>query len=208
MLRKRRLDTPRTSSPDTPSTSSHDTPRTPLRRGFPSTRRFGLLTILTLFVALSAGCGKDDPMSPGTQEPVGALYDLRLDELRLIEDGCDGPLTPSPEVYYQFDLHTAAGTARMLTRSSGSAVTLKQGQTVKLGTLARGLRVLRDGNADIRITGTAWDHDTASADEVIGRWDLTWGYGTTNGQRYFTRSENGCKIRLYVTLTKTQDLYE
>ncbi|MEX2466230.1 MAG: hypothetical protein WD995_04935 [Gemmatimonadota bacterium] len=59
----------------------------------------------------------------------------------------------------------------------------------------------------MRITVNAWDNDSNSVDERIGSWDLSYGYDTSNGQRYFTRLENGCSIRLYLTITKEGDLY-
>ena len=138
-------------------------------------------------------------------DPVGARYRIRLDKLRHIENGCDGAFSPSPEVYYDFDLHSPAGTSDFAALPSGSAVTMSEGGELSIG--ASRTVDLR-GSDMMRISGTAWDHDTDSADEVMGTWDLSWGWGTGDGQRYFTRGGNGCRIRLYVTITKIADLYD
>lgn len=138
--------------------------------------------------------------------PTGASYKLTLDRLSLTSDGCDGIFSPSPEVYYTFSLHTDQGTRTIVSRSANAAATIAEGGSHTLP-FNENVVDLYAGGGSMRITGTAWDHDTNSVDERIGSWDLSYGYGTSNGQRYFTRSENGCSIRLYLTITKEGDLY-
>ncbi len=138
--------------------------------------------------------------------PTGASYKLTLDRLSLIADGCDGAFSPSPEVYYSFSLHTDAGTRTIISRPSNAAVSISEGGSHTLP-FNENVVDLYAGGSSMRITGSAWDHDSNSVDERIGSWDLSYGYGTSNGQRYFTRSENGCSIRLYLTITKEGDLY-
>jgi hypothetical protein len=60
----------------------------------------------------------------------------------------------------------------------------------------------------MRVTGTAWDEDGGSNDEVMGNWDLSWEHAIGNGQRYYTRSGGGCTIRLYLTINKVGDLFD
>jgi Thiol-activated cytolysin len=139
------------------------------------------------------------------KDPTGARYKIRIDKLRLIADGCDGVFGPSPEVYYNFDLTTPGGTVDFTQRSAGNAVKIKEGTEHPIGSE---LIVSLHGAEKMRLTGTAWDFDSGSADEVMGNWDLSWGVGTSNGQRQFTRSGNGCTIRLYVTITKLEDLFD
>lgn len=138
-------------------------------------------------------------------EPTGARYRMRLDKIRVIADGCDGAFSPAPELYYDFDLHTPDGTSDFAGRSAGNAATVGEGGELSIG-VERFVNL--HGSEKMRISGTVWDYDSGSNDEVLGTWDLQWGWGTSNGQRYFTRSGGGCTVRLYVTITKMEDLYD
>lgn len=143
--------------------------------------------------------------SPAT--PIGAEYLLTLDKLELTADGCDAfPDDPAAEVYYSFSLTTTSGTVALASRGESTAVNMAQGASHNIGMSPRRVP-LYAGGGSMRITGNAWDDDGTSGDDRIGSWDLSYSYPTSNGQRYFTRSENGCSIRLYLTITKDRDLY-
>jgi len=143
-----------------------------------------------------------------SQDPTGAVYRITLNKLRLIERGCDGVFHPNPEVYYNFVLHTDSGNITVANRPASQAVVMEEGGEVALNTFPREVALYADGRGTMRITGTAWDEDSNSTDEVIGTWDLSWEDPINNGQRYFTRSGGGCSIRLYLTITKVQTLYD
>ena len=139
--------------------------------------------------------------------PIGAEYDLTLDRLELTADGCDAfPDDVAAEVYYSFSLTTSAGTSALASRPSSAPVELAQGGSHNINMSPRRVP-LYAGGASMRITGSAWDDDGTSGDDRIGTWDLSYAHPTSDGQRFFTRSENGCSIRLYLTITKQQDLY-
>lgn len=146
--------------------------------------------------------------STSPADPTGAIYRISLDRLALIEDGCDGAFGPSPEVYYNFSLHTDDGTSTIVSRSAGAAVNIAEGGSHTLPANSNRVALYGDGRGSLRVTGNAWDYDSDSRDERIGSWDLSWGYPISNGQRYFTRSENSCRIRLYVTITEDGLLYD
>jgi len=141
-------------------------------------------------------------------DPTGARYRVVLDKLRLIQDGCDGIFHPAPEVYYSYTLHYNGETFSLGSRSAGQAVVIEEGGEHTINGTARTVNLYGRGPASIRITGTAWDEDSNSNDEVIGTWDLSWTHAISSGQRYFTRSGGGCQIRLYLTITKLADLYD
>lgn len=144
----------------------------------------------------------------GPATPTGATYKLTLDKINLIADGCDGVFAPAVELYYSFSLHTDAGTRLIISRGSNMTVQLGEGGSHTLPGNSNSVNLYADGRGSMRVTGNAWDEDSNSADERIGSWDLSWGYGTANGQRFFTRSENGCTTRLYLTITKSVDLFD
>jgi hypothetical protein len=146
--------------------------------------------------------------TPADRTPTGARYSFTVDKLRHIANGCDGALDPSPEIYYTFVLHRSSGNTTVANRTSSNYVQLDEGGEVAINSTMQYVNRYADGRGTFRLTGTAWDYDSVGADEVIGSWDLSWGYGTGNGQRYFTRSGNGCTVRLYVTINKVEDLYD
>lgn len=141
-------------------------------------------------------------------DPTGARYSFTVDKVRLISDGCDGFVSPSPEVYYSFSLLRDSGTTVVADRSASNAITLAEGGEIQINSSPRYANLYADGRGTLRMTGTAWDYDSSSADDVMGNWDLTWSYGLSNGQRYFTRSGGGCTIRLYVSINKVSDLFD
>lgn len=141
-------------------------------------------------------------------DPTGARYAITVDKLRVISAGCDGLIGPSPEVYYNFVLHPDSGPVTMANRAANDYVTVAEGGELQINSAARYVNLYRDGRGTMRLTGTAWDYDPTSVDDVMGNWDLNWNYGVTNGQRYFTRSGGGCSIRLYVSINKVNDLYD
>jgi hypothetical protein len=146
-----------------------------------------------------------------TNRPVdatGARYRITLDKLRLIEDGCDGALYPSPEVYYTFTFHGVGGTNTIVSLPSSRAVTIEEGGEHTLAANQTFANLYIDGGGLMRVTGTAWDEDSGSHDEVIGNWDMRWYHGTSVGQRSVTVSGGGCKIRLYYTITKMENVYD
>ena len=140
--------------------------------------------------------------------PTGARYRIKLDKLRLISDGCDGVVGPSPEVYYYFTFHGSGGTSSIVSRSANQAVRIEEGGEHALDWNQKEANLYIDGRGLMRVTGTAWDEDSASRDEVIGNWDMRWYHGTTTGQRYVTVSGGGCTIRLYYTITKVSNRYD
>lgn len=143
------------------------------------------------------------------QDPTGARYRVTLDKLRMITVGsCDPFTAPSPEVYYSFTLHHGAGNLVMASRSEDDYVVLGEGGEVNINSFPREVNLYADGRGELRITGTAWDYDSTSASDVLGNWDLNYNYGLSDGQRYFTRSGNGCSIRLYLSIYKVEDLYD
>lgn len=146
--------------------------------------------------------------TPASRTPTGAQYALTIDKIRVIELGCDGILGPQIELYYNFVLHRDSGNTTLANRSSNNWVRLGVGGEVAINSTARNTNLYADGRGTMRVTGTAWDQDDASSDEVVGTWDLNWGYGTSNGQRYYTRSAGGCKVRVYVTINKVKDLFD
>lgn len=141
-------------------------------------------------------------------DATGAKYRITLDKLRLIEDGCDGAFSPAPEVYYTFTFHGVGGTNTIVSLPASRAVTIEEGGEHPLASNERFANLYVDGGGLMRVTGTAWDEDSNSHDEVIGNWDMRWYYGTTTGQRYVTVSGGGCKIRLYYTITKLENVYD
>jgi len=142
------------------------------------------------------------------QDPTGARYRITLDKLRLIERGCDGIFHPNPEVYYNFVLHTDGGNITLANRTAAQAVVMEVGGELALNTSPREVNLYADGRGTMRVSGTAWDEDSNSTDEVIGTWNLSWEHALSNGQRYYTRSGGGCTIRLYLTITKVRNLYD
>lgn len=147
--------------------------------------------------------------TPEAQEPTGARYALRVDKLRVIDTGCDPITGPSPEVYYNFVLHRDSGPTTVADLGSGDYVTVAEGGELQINSNPHHVDLYEDGRGTMRLTGTAWDYDPTSVDDVLGNWDLSWNYGTSNGQRYFTRTgNNGCRIRLYVSINKIEDLYD
>ncbi len=147
--------------------------------------------------------------SANAVDPTGARYRIILDKLRLMSRGCDGVLHPNPEVYYSYSLHTDSGNFGMGSLSSSQAVVMEVGGEVAIsGRVSRDVNLYADGRGTMRITGTAWDEDGSSTDEVIGTWNLNWEHAQNNGQRYYTRSGGGCSIRLYLTIVKVGDLYD
>ncbi len=142
------------------------------------------------------------------QDPTGARYRIVLDKLRLMERGCDGVFHPNPEVYYSYTLHTDSGNIGLASRSAAQAVVMEVGGELALNTFPREVALYADGRGTMRVTGTAWDEDGSSTDEVIGSWDLSYEHALSNGQRYYTRSGGGCSLRLYLTITKVEDLYD
>lgn len=146
--------------------------------------------------------------TPADRVPTGARYAITIDKLRLISTGCDPITGPSPEVYYTFVLHHTTGNTTLASRGSGSYVVMEEGSELAINSAARYVNLYRDGRGTMRVTGTAWDYDPSNTDDVMGTWDLSWGFGTSSGQRYFTRSGGGCSIRLYVSIYKVDDLYD
>jgi hypothetical protein len=146
--------------------------------------------------------------TPAARTPTGARYALTVDKVRLISNGCDGITGPSPEVFYNFVLHRDSGNTTLANRASNDWVRMNEGGEVTINSSVRYTNLYADGRGTMRVTGTAWDYDAASNNEVIGSWNLNWNHGTSNGQRYFTRSGGGCSIRVYVTINKVSDLYD
>ena len=137
---------------------------------------------------------------------TGARYSLTVDKLRVIEVGCDGIFNPAPEVYYNFVLHRDSGNTTVANRSASQRVTVEEGGEIQINSNEHHTSLYADGRGTMRLSGTAWDYDGASNDEIIGTWNLDYSYGISNGQRYYTRSSGGCTIRLYVTINKIEDL--
>jgi len=146
--------------------------------------------------------------TPAELPVTGARYSLTVDKLYLVADGCDGFIGPAPEVYYTFVLHRDTGNTTVASRGSNNWVRVEEGGNLNINSNEHHTSLYADGRGTMRLTGTAWDEDGASVDEVIGTWDLTWNHGLSNGQRYFTRTQGGCTIRLYVTINKLYDLYD
>ncbi len=146
--------------------------------------------------------------TPADRTPTGARYALSIDKIRVIELGCDGVFGPQIELYYNFVLHRDSGNTTLANRPASNPVRLGVGGEVAINSALQYTDVYADGRGTMRVTGTAWDQDDGSSDEVVGTWDLSWSYGTSNGQRYFTRNGGGCKVRAYVTINKVEDLYD
>jgi hypothetical protein len=142
----------------------------------------------------------------GQATPTGATYVMTLDRITSLQD-CDGAFAPAAELYYTFSRHTDAGTSVILSRGSNNTVQLPKNGSHTLSANRTEVDMYADGRGSLRLTGTAWDEDSNSQDERLGQWDLTWNYPISNGQRYFTRDENGCSTRLYLSINKTDDLY-
>jgi hypothetical protein len=124
-----------------------------------------------------------------------------------VSTGCDGVLTPSPEVYYRFDADSGAGLTDLAHRTSSQAVTLSEGSSLPINA-SREVDLHYDKRDRIRLLGYAWDYDAGSADEQIGSWDLSYSAPISDGTRYFTRSGGGCSIRLYLDIQRIGDLYD
>lgn len=141
--------------------------------------------------------------------PTGARYRLTLDKLEMVEvSGCDPITAPSPELYYSFSLTTGSGTSLITSRGRDSAVTVAEGGFHTLPASPQTVALYADGRTgSMRITGTVWDMDVGSSDDTLGSWDISYNYGVSNGQRYFTRG-SGCRVRLYLTITKQGNLYD
>lgn len=144
----------------------------------------------------------------GAATPTGARYKITLDKLEHVSNGCDGLISPDPELFYSFSLTTSSGTSVIASTSGPSAPTVSPGGSLTIASAPRYVDLYADGRGQMRITGNAWDYDSGSSNELVGSWDLSWGYGTSNGQRYYTRSGSGCTERLYLTITKDSDLYD
>jgi hypothetical protein len=147
--------------------------------------------------------------STGQATATGARYKLTLDKIVHIDNGCDGVFDPDPEIFYSFSLTTSTGTSVIASSNGSTAPSVSEGGTVNISSAPRYVNLYKDGRTgNMRITGNAWDYDSGSSNELIGSWDLSYGYGTSNGQRYFTRSGSGCTVRLYLTITKDSDLFD
>ncbi|NNE43750.1 MAG: hypothetical protein HKN12_06060, partial [Gemmatimonadetes bacterium] len=145
----------------------------------------------------------------GNAAPTGYTYRLTLDKLEMVEIGCDGGFAPTPEVYYSFSVTNDAGTKTVVSLPSTSPVDIGEGGFHTFPHNQNDYSIYKDGRGTIKINGTAWDQDGGSNDDRIGVWtNLTYGASTSNGQRFFTREENGCKVRLYLTMTRLGNLYD
>ncbi len=145
------------------------------------------------------------------QTPTGAQYTVKYEGLRIIELGCDGALGPTPEVYYSFYAGTDAGLGTpVASRSSNNPVSMEKDVWHDLNASARTINLYNDGRGQWRLYGDAYDEDGGSTDEHIGHWDHTYKASNipTGVNRVWTKSGGGCKIRLYVTITKVADLFD
>jgi len=145
------------------------------------------------------------------QTPTGGQYTVKLEGLRMIELGCDGIFTPTPEVYYSFYVGTPSGLGSpVASRGSNNAILMEENVFHNLNASTRTVNLYNDGRGNFRLYGDAYDYDSGSADEQIGHWDHT--YNATNVpvgvNRVWTKSGGGCTIRLYATITRVGDLYD
>lgn len=150
--------------------------------------------------------------STSPADPTGATYRITLDKITLISEGCDVfPDDSEAEVYYSFSLHTDQGTTLVASRSAAAAVSMSEGTSHTLPANSNSVDLYQDGRGMMRVTGDAWDEDGTSNDDHIASWDLSWGYGVDNGQKFYTRPLDGdadCRVRLFVTHSKERDLYD
>ncbi len=144
-----------------------------------------------------------------SDRPVtGARYKLQLNRLYVVSDGCDPITAPAPEVYYSFSYTDDSGTHLIASRSASDAKKVEEGDSLYIRSEDY-VDMYKDGRGSIEINGWARDSDINTNDS-LGTWSgLRYGYGTTNGERYFTRSGAGkCRTRLYLTITRGEDLYD
>jgi hypothetical protein len=131
-----------------------------------------------------------------------------VDKLRVISEGCDGSFSPAPEVYYTFSLIRDSGTTLVASLDAEDFVVVPEGGDLEINSAPLEADLYLDGRGTMRLIGTAWDFDVGTADEVMGNWDLNWNYGIFDGERFYTRTVGGCTIRLYLTITKVEDLFD
>jgi hypothetical protein len=121
--------------------------------------------------------------------------------------GCDFWPGVEPEVYYSFELERE-GQATVVAAATTAAEAVESEEFVeyRIDSPTYDANLYIDGRGSMILRGTMWDQDD-SDDEVMGRWNLEFEYGTTTGQRIFTRSSCG-EVELYVTISKRENLYD
>lgn len=146
--------------------------------------------------------------SPADVPVTGARYSIKIDKYRVTDYGsCDAWPGTQPEVYYSFELQREnQATAVIAARSASQAVESEKDIDYRIDSATYYTNLYADGRGQLRITGTMWDQDSTN-DETIASYDLNFNYGAATGQGYYTRSNCGT-MRLYVTISRVQDLYD
>jgi hypothetical protein len=142
--------------------------------------------------------------------PTGARYRVQLDSIKITQLGCDGFLSPSPEVYYTFWVGTVAGMGDpVASRSSSNTVTLDENRIYDINARSRNVDVYWNGRGFIQVRGQVFDEDSNSANELIGDFSMRYsGTGVPVGTRTVRRSGSGCGVELSYTIQKVGDLFD
>jgi hypothetical protein len=134
--------------------------------------------------------------------PTGAVYEVMIKNLRLLNGGCDGGLLDdgAPEVYYNFYVNGDL----VATRASSNAVLMQANDSLVLSSLRQ--VEMRNGG-DLRITGTVYDNDATifapAAFQEIGVFDFSGKAGSS-----VSSSLGGCTVELEYVTTKVRDLFD
>ena len=146
--------------------------------------------------------------APVAATPTGARYSLKVDKIKLTDYGCDLWPGSAPEVYWDFDLLTNAGTSNLGDRAQADAVEMELNTTQNINGATRYVNLYADGRTgSAHVVGTIWDED-GGTDDVIGELSVWYAYGATQGQSTFTVSGHGCGLTVYVTCTRVNYLYD
>ncbi len=145
--------------------------------------------------------------TPAARPVTGARYRIKIDKYRVTDYGCDLWPGVEPEVYYSFELaRTGRSTVVIAATSAGQAVESEEDVDHRIDSPGYTMDLYIDGRNSATLMGTMWDQDDGN-DETMGSWNLTYGYGPSLGQSYYTRSSCG-EVRLYVTVTKVSNLFD
>jgi hypothetical protein len=149
----------------------------------------------------------------GPATATGARYKVTIDKIVHVSNGCDGVFSPDPEIFYSISITDHTGTRVMAsTPGNSSTPTVSPGGSLPASPGPNNpsfVNLYKDGRTGtMTVSGNAWDYDSGSSNELIGSWSLPYAYGVSTGQRYYTRSGNGCSVRLFLTITKDSDLFD
>ena len=136
---------------------------------------------------------------------IGKTYRVRLNSLNFVDAGCDGFLDDDVEGYWNIQ---ANGVSAIRTDTSLSFST---GEIRMITTGWAEADILFDGTGAIAITGTVHDFDSASGDDLIGSWNLTYNNGNIAPGTFNISGGNptgeDCNVVLNFTIEFVADVF-